>query len=316
MRKLAASPALPSEKSVGARPGRRDRSWVRVIAIGLAGLLLAIFVWPEDGDAQRRRRRRRRDRDDAAEQQPQPDSPIPESPYGGPGTAGTTGAAQPAQPAGGSQPATPPFGQPRPTTPSTAATPATTPSTPTPARTATTPATPATATTPPPEEEPAGPDLSPLRDELQTILDELVQARARAAAIGQALFRTRLRILVQRRGDDVFLSRLVVKLDNGVVFRSEPSFRGDEGVRVFEGFATPGPHQVEFEIEQRARAGDAYRYTLRDSYRFEVLSDRITEITLVVDDDSEIAEDFADDESGEYDVRTRVRVDTFELGGR
>ena len=44
--------------------------------------------------------------------------------------------------------------------------------------------------------------------------------------------------------------------------------------------------------------------------------DRITEITLVVDDDSEIAEDFADDESGEYDVRTRVRVDTFELGGR
>lgn len=293
----------------------RDTTALRLLAIGLLGILVAVFVWPDDAEAQRRRRRRRRDREVAAEQQ---ESGVPGNPYSGQPAPGGTGTATPTPPAGAQPTTPPPFGgQPRPATPTTPPTPpagqTTTPSTPATPTTATPPPTPATPTE---EEAPAGPDLSPLREELQGILDDLVQARARAAAIGQALFRTRLRILVQRRGDDVFLARLVVKLDNGVVFRSEPSFRGDEGVRVFEGFATPGPHQVEFEIEQRARGGETYRYIMRDSYRFEVLSDRITEITLVVDDDSEIAEDFPDDQSGEYDVRTRVRVDTFELTGR
>ena len=40
---------------------------------------------------------------------------------------------------------------------------------------------------------------------------------------------------------------------------------------------------------------------------------KVTEITLVLDDDSDIAEDFEDDGEGEYDVSTRVRVATRDL---
>lgn len=281
-------------------------AWLIVTVLGL------VLAWPADGDAQRRRRRRR-DRDRETPAAPAAGPELPDNPFGEM-RGGERPAAPPAQPGtpAGAQPATPP---PPPAQP---ATPPAQPSPPA-GRRGQAPQQP--AETPPPsppaeEEEPAGPDLGPLREELQGILDDLVQARARAAAVGQALFHTRLRIVVQRRGDDMFLARLVVKLDNGVVFRSEPSFRGDAGVRIFEGFATPGPHQVEFEIEQRARGGETYRYHLRDSYRFEVLADRLTELTLVIDDDSEIADDFPDDESGEYDVRTRLRVDTFGLPAR
>ncbi len=82
---------------------------------------------------------------------------------------------------------------------------------------------------------------------------------------------------------------------------------------VFEGFAAPGPHDLTVELEQRARANESYRYTQTDRYRFLVTESKLTEITLVLDDDSDIAEDFEDDGEGEYDVRTRLRIATREL---
>lgn len=167
-------------------------------------------------------------------------------------------------------------------------------------------------------EEPPPPDLSPLRDEFNSVMDELVQTRARIATLGRSLFRTKIRIDVQdRSGDEQSLTRIAVMLDGASVFRAQGAeFDGEDGKRVFEGFAAPGPHTVTVEIEMRARDGDVYRYTLRDGYRFEVLRDKLTEVVVVLDGESEIAEDFADDGEGEYDVRTRFRVATRDLEAR
>jgi len=145
-----------------------------------------------------------------------------------------------------------------------------------------------------------------------------VQTRARIATLGRSLFRTKIRIDVQdRSGDDQSLARIAVMLDGAPVFRAQGAeFNGEDGKRVFEGFAAPGPHTVTVEVEMRARDGDTYRYTLRDAYRFEVIRDKMTEVVVVLDGESEIAEDFADDGEGEYDVRTRFRVATRDLEAR
>lgn len=163
----------------------------------------------------------------------------------------------------------------------------------------------------------AGPDLGPLRSEYTSVMDELVRVRSRVATLGRALFRTRVRILVQNRASDQSLARIALELDGAPIYRADGSqFQGEDGRQVFEGFAAPGPHLVTVEAEQRARANDTYRYTLRNGYRFEVVREKLTEITIVLDDDSDIAEDFADDGEGEYDVRTRVRVATRDLDAR
>jgi len=168
-----------------------------------------------------------------------------------------------------------------------------------------------------PEEAPP-PDLSPLRDEFTSVMDDLVQTRARIATLGRSLFRTKIRIDVQdRSGDDQSLARIAVMLDGAPVFRAQGAeFNGEDGKRVFEGFAAPGPHTITVEVEMRARDGDTYRYTLRDAYRFEVIRNKMTEVVVVLDGESEIAEDFADDGEGEYDVRTRFRVATRDLEAR
>jgi hypothetical protein len=168
-----------------------------------------------------------------------------------------------------------------------------------------------------PEEAPP-PDLSPLRDEFTSVMDDLVQTRARIATLGRSLFRTKIRVDVQdRSGDDQSLTRIAVLLDGAPVFRAQGAeFNGEDGKRVFEGFAAPGPHTITVEVEMRARDGDTYRYTLRDAYRFEVIRNKMTEVVVVLDGESEIAEDFADDGEGEYDVRTRFRVATRDLEAR
>lgn len=181
----------------------------------------------------------------------------------------------------------------------------------------------ATATTQPepaaPVEEAvaAGPDLAPLREEYTAIMDELVKARARVALVGKALFKTKVRIVIQNRaGDAQSLEKLVLRLDGAPIYRKDGGAGLEEGEQVFEGFATPGPHALDLEAEQHSRANDGFGYTLRETFRFAVQKDRLTEITIVLDDDSDMAEDFPEDGEGEYDLRTRVTAATYELEAR
>lgn len=194
---------------------------------------------------------------------------------------------------------------------------------------------PATDSPPPAAEHPAaGPSTSaapaepsPKKDaeplvalstELAGLMDELVQARARAALLGKTLFKTLLRVHVQNLAEDsASLAKLVLKLDGAPIYRGDAgSLRGDEQHQVFEGFVAPGPHVLTAEIDQNSRDDSAYGYALRESYRFQALRDKRNELSLVLADDSDVASEFPDDQDGEYDIRTRLRVRTEELSER
>ena len=264
----------PSES----RP-RRPSPWVRarsLLALTLGALLL-VLLFAEAADAQRRRRRRPRPQptEEPAEQTP-PSEGEGEATEEAPAEGEDTPAAAPEETAE-EAPA---------------------------------------AEAPPPEPmaDPTAdlPDLGPLRADFATLMDELVQARSRIAVLGNQLFRTKVRVLVENRADDAVLASFALRLDGAPIFRADGPI-GEEGRQVFEGFAAPGPHELTIEAEQRARENDTYRYLQRGRYRFEVVQGKVTEITLVLDDDSDIAEDFEDDGEGEYDVSTRVRVATRDL---
>ncbi len=154
--------------------------------------------------------------------------------------------------------------------------------------------------------------LAGLRSELTTLMDELVEARSRAAIVGKTLFKTRMAVRLQNlAGPDPVLAKVVLKLDGAAIYRGDAaSLGGDEARNVFEGFVAPGPHVLGVELEQRARDDAAYGYTLRESYRIQAPREKQTELTLVLDDDSDMAGDFPDDGDGKYDVRMRLRAKT------
>jgi len=166
------------------------------------------------------------------------------------------------------------------------------------------------------EDEAAAQEAQAVREELSTVMDSLVSARARAALLGKSLFKTRVRVqLVNDAADDQLLGKVALSLDGNPIYRGEGSGLDPEGAKLFEGYAAPGPHVLTVEIEQRAREDDAYRYSQTSSLRFVVPRGTLTDLKLVLDDDSDIAEDFADDDEGEYDVRLRLEVTARPLGG-
>lgn len=159
---------------------------------------------------------------------------------------------------------------------------------------------------------PAPPDVGPIRTDFVALMDDLVQARMRVSALGAELFRTRITVGFQdRTGANVTLARVVVHLDGAPVFQNDgPVEDGANGRQIFTGALAPGPHVLRIEVDQRSRDDDAYRYELQQSFRFQVHRERLTEVTLVLEDDSDIARNFPSGGEGRYEVRTRMRVAT------
>lgn len=257
----------------------------RTIVVTLIALLLVVFV-ADSADAQRRRRRRRR------RQPPPPPAELVEV-QAEPPTQGE-GDAPPASPVETRDTASP--GE-APAGVGDAADPSIEPS---------------SEPTPEFDPGPPPPDVTPIRTDYVALMDDLVQARMRVSALGAELFRTRITIDLQdRTGDNVTLARIVVHLDGAPVFQNDgPVEGGDDGREIFTGALAPGPHVLRIEVDQRARADDNYRYELQQSFRFQVHRERLTEVTLILEDDSDIARNFPSGGEGRYEVRTRVRVAT------
>jgi hypothetical protein len=138
-------------------------------------------------------------------------------------------------------------------------------------------------------------------------MDDLVQARTRVAVLGKSLFKTRVRVKLDNRASpDQTAARAQLWLDGTSIFSGDGAALRDPERALWEGFAAPGAHVLTLEVEQRARDDEAYRYTLRESYRFMVVREHRTELRLVLEDDSDMAEEFPDDQEGSYEVQTRL----------
>jgi hypothetical protein len=163
---------------------------------------------------------------------------------------------------------------------------------------------------------PSSAELSATRTELSSVMDALVSARTRVGLLGKSLFKTKVRVTMDNEAlSDQALGAVTLWLDGALIYRGEGNSLREEGAELFQGFAAPGPHVLTVEVEQRARENDEYRYTMKNGFRFFVLREHVTLLKIVLDDDSDVAEDFPDDKEGEYDVQMRLEIEARPLGG-
>jgi hypothetical protein len=171
----------------------------------------------------------------------------------------------------------------------------------------------AEAVVPAVQTQPAAPDLSVVRQELQSVLDELIQARSRVSVLGKALFKTSLDVNVVRRADEQRLVHIVLSLDGIAVHDSDGKNLSRDEAQLFHGYAAPGMHELTIETTEEARANSAYRHTRSERFRFEVRRDTHTKVEIVLRDASDLAEELPQGDEGELDVRTLVRVEAEEI---
>lgn len=167
--------------------------------------------------------------------------------------------------------------------------------------------TPRSALNPEPSEFPKPEQVSP-STEYQRLLTEIAKLRSRVAALTTALFQSKLRIWIQTRADTAAISRLLVTVDDGVVFVAPARFSAEDQQVVYEHAIVPGHHFVGVEIERYDTRRREYQTYQKSRFSVVVPESRLVETELVLQDSSSMAEDFPDDQEGEYDLRVRLRA--------
>jgi hypothetical protein len=161
---------------------------------------------------------------------------------------------------------------------------------------------------PAPNETPSGAALDAgAPTDYEKLLADIAALRARVAAVGDALYKSRIAISVETDGDAMKISRLSVSIDDGVVF-APPSFSGSDAVLVYDHAVAPGRHAVTIEVERKDAKDDSFRTAQRSRFNVEVPRDHKLELRVTIADDSTMGADFPADRSGRYDARIRVKA--------
>jgi hypothetical protein len=161
--------------------------------------------------------------------------------------------------------------------------------------------------TPAPAEFPSG-AAKPPPFEYDKLLGDIATLRSRVAALTTTLFASKLRVVVETRGDDARLASFNITLDDGVVFAAPARFSAEDERVVYEHAVAPGHHVVGLEIERYDARNKEYRTWQSSRFSVVVPESKLVDTHLTIVDDSDMAEDFPDDADGEYDLRVKLRA--------
>ncbi|HEX6277612.1 MAG TPA: hypothetical protein VFZ53_31430 [Polyangiaceae bacterium] len=144
--------------------------------------------------------------------------------------------------------------------------------------------------------------------EYDKLLADIAALRSRVAAVTTTLFSSKLRVVVELDGDDARVASFKVTLDDGIVYAAPDRFSSGEPQVVYEHAVASGHHVVGVEIERYDARGREYRTFQTSKFAIVVPESKRLETSFSIEDDSDMAEDFPDDQDGEYDLHVRLRA--------
>jgi hypothetical protein len=139
-------------------------------------------------------------------------------------------------------------------------------------------------------------------------MGDIATLRARVAAIGDVLFKSRILLKVETRGDHAKIGKLAISLDDGIVYTAPSGFVADDEVAVYDHAVAAGRHLLAIEVERRDDRGETFRTGQVSRVTLDVPENQRLETIIRIDDDSDMGADFQANQKGSYDLRVRVRA--------
>jgi len=152
------------------------------------------------------------------------------------------------------------------------------------------------------------PQNSPPLPDYDKLLGDVSALRARVAAVTASLFRSRIALSLEASGSHAKIARLVVSLDDGVVYTSAPGASFESLTALYDHGVAPGRHAVVVDVDRKDDRDDTFRTTQRSRFLVDVPKDERLGVELRIDDDSTMGGDFPSDHSGRYDLRVRAKA--------
>ena len=147
---------------------------------------------------------------------------------------------------------------------------------------------------------------------LDALLGEIATLRGRVAALTTTLFASKLVVVFDAEGDDSRFESLTITLDGGVIYSAPKKAVTDEPIVVYEHAVAPGYHTIGVETERYDVRSKDYKHWQQSKFSVLIPDKKKLRAHISLSDDSDIAEDFPEDEDGEYELGTRLRAQVVE----
>ena len=144
--------------------------------------------------------------------------------------------------------------------------------------------------------------------EYDKLLGDIAALRSRVSAVTTTLFASKVRVVVETRGNDARVASFTVTLDGGVVFTAPERFMAEDERTVYEHSVAPGHHVVGVDIERFDTRNKEYRTWQSSRFSVVIPESKLVDAHLIIQDNSGMGKDFPDDQDGEYDLRVRLRA--------
>jgi hypothetical protein len=141
----------------------------------------------------------------------------------------------------------------------------------------------------------------------EKLVGDIAALRARVAAVGDSLFVARIALAVETDGSHSKVGRMVVSLDDGVVYTAPANFRADDAQTIYDHAVAPGRHAVTVDVDRRDDRDETFKDAQHARFIVDVPADNKLSVTLRLGDDSNMG-NFPGDRSGKYDIRVRMKA--------
>jgi hypothetical protein len=154
-----------------------------------------------------------------------------------------------------------------------------------------------------------GPDVDSLRREYLKLRDKLFRARARAAAVGSALYSTRVRInLDYKSGRFYSVNRATIRLDGANVFDDTDGTIASNTAPRFEGYIAPGRHVMSIRIEASGKDDERFTSVVENTFVIQAVGGKDLFVYAKAEDDGDIAYKWKKSQKGSYKLHLNVDV--------
>jgi len=144
--------------------------------------------------------------------------------------------------------------------------------------------------------------------EYDRLLGDIATLRSRVSALTTTLFASKVRVVVETRGNEARVASFTVTLDDGVVFSAPERFSAEDERTVYEHSVAPGHHVLGVDIERFDTRNKEYRTWQSSRFSVVIPESKLVDAHLIIQDSSGMGKDFPDDQDGEYDLRVRLRA--------
>jgi hypothetical protein len=137
------------------------------------------------------------------------------------------------------------------------------------------------------------------------LMAEIATLRARVSMVGNAVWKSKLKVTFRMRGSHAKIAYAYLALDGARVWSAPKGFAAEDDTAIFEGGVAPGAHALTLEIERRDDRDEAYRSIEKTTVTVTVPNGKTLEVESRLDDDSSMG---SDPESGKYDLSLKIKA--------